>query len=296
MRACEHASKEGAHASKDRWKAGVFGARLLACAFFAAAVPAAAAPQRVVSLNPCLDAILVHVADRSQIAALSHYARDRHSSPIADIAATYPVVHEAAEEVIVLAPDLVLAGYHNSPATRNALNRLGVHVETFLVPETVDDSIAQIRTVAGLIGRQARGEELVAEVQAALAAARPQDARRPTALVFQLNGMTPGAGTLAHEMLERAGFVNAAGKYGMDKWQNVALEHVIADPPQVLLVGQVEPGAPTWADRVLSHPAIAHMASAVSISPFPERLLYCGGPVLIETAAALSHARRALQP
>ena len=35
-------------------------------------VAASAGPRRVVSLNACLDAILVHVADRGQIAALSH--------------------------------------------------------------------------------------------------------------------------------------------------------------------------------------------------------------------------------
>ena len=41
----------------------------------ARAAPAAspqAEPRRIVSLNPCLDVILAHVADRSRIAALSH--------------------------------------------------------------------------------------------------------------------------------------------------------------------------------------------------------------------------------
>ena len=115
-------------------------------ALFAAlllAVPVRAEIRRVVSLNPCLDTILVNVADRGQIAALSHYARDAHSSAIAEIAATLPIVHEAAEDVIMLQPDLVLAGFHNSPATRNALKRLGIREETFRVPETVADSIAQ---------------------------------------------------------------------------------------------------------------------------------------------------------
>jgi iron complex transport system substrate-binding protein len=250
----------------------------------------------VVSLNPCLDAILVHVADRAQIAALSHYARDPQTSPIAAIAATYPVVNETAEEVIALSPDLVLAGFHNSPATRNALSRLGVHVETFRVPETVDASIAQIRAIARLVGQRARGEALVGEVEAALAAAAPHDKRRPTALIFQPNGLTPGAGTLTDDMLERTGFINAASRYGLDKWQNVSLEKLIANPPDVLLAGEVAPGVPTWADRVLHHPALKHMSGAVFVATFPEHLLYCGGPVLIETAAALSRARHGVVP
>lgn len=264
----------------------------LAFVAFALAAPAQADAGRVVSLNPCLDNILVKVADRAQIAALSHYARDAHSSSIADIAANFPVVGESAEDVIMLRPDLVLAGFHNSPATRMALERLGIHEETFRVPETVADSIAQVREVAKLVGQDARGEEVVREIETALAAAAPPDNRRPTALIFQPNGLAPSRGTLADEMLTRTGFTNAAGRYTLQKWQNVPLERLIADPPDVLLAGEVEPGQPTWADRVMTHPALKSLGTHTLQARFPERLLYCGGPVLIDTAAVLAKARR----
>ena len=45
-------------------------------------------PRRVVSLNPCLDVILVHVADRAQIAAISHYSHEPSSSSIGPAGAT----------------------------------------------------------------------------------------------------------------------------------------------------------------------------------------------------------------
>jgi iron complex transport system substrate-binding protein len=263
--------------------------------FFAApllATPVHADVRRVVSLNPCLDNILVKVADRDQIAALSHYARDAHSSSIADIAADFPVVGESAEDVIMLRPDLVLAGFHNSPATRTALERLGIREETFRVPETVADSIAQVREIAKLVGHETRGEEVAHAIEAALAAAVPSDNRRPTALIFQPNGLAPSRGTLADEMLTRTGFTNAAGRYTLQKWQNVPLERLIVDPPDVLLVGEVEPGQPTWADRVMTHPALKGLGNRTLQARFPERLLYCGGPVLIDTAAVLAKARR----
>jgi iron complex transport system substrate-binding protein len=256
------------------------------------ATPAHAEVRRVVSLNPCLDNILVKVADWKQIAALSHYARDAHSSSIADIAADFPAVGESAEDVIMLRPDLVLAGFHNSPATRTALRRLGIREETFRVPETVADSIAQVREIAKLVGHAARGEEVAGKIEAALAAAEPPDKHRPTALIFQSNGLAPGRGTLADEMLTRTGFTNAAGRYTLQKWQNVPLERLIADPPDVLLVGEVEPGRPTWADRVMTHPALKSLGTRTLQARFPERLLYCGGPVLIDTAAVLAKARR----
>ncbi|TAL01884.1 MAG: ABC transporter substrate-binding protein [Rhodospirillaceae bacterium] len=261
---------------------------------FAATVcaPVHAEVHRVISLNPCLDTILVDVADRDQIAALSHYAREPHDSSVAAVAAALPIVYETAEEVIALHPDLVLAGRHNALATRNALDRLGVRTALFDVPESVADSIAQVKDVARLVDRVDRGNEVVARIEAALDEAKaPPGARAPTALIFQPNGLAPGAGTLANEMLQRTGFINVADRYGLRKWQNVALEQVIADPPEVLLSGEPYPGAPTWAERIMSHPALKHLAGRMVQATFPERLLYCGGPVLIETAAALASAR-----
>ena len=93
------------------------------------------------------------------------------------------------------------------------------------------------------------------------------------------------------EMMRRAGLENAATRYGLRQSMNVPLEKVIADPPDVLLTGEPWPGAPSWAQRVMSHPALSHVAGAMKRITFPERLLFCGGPVLIQTAAALAAAR-----
>ena len=58
----------------------------------AAGLGAAAGPRRIVSLNPCLDAQLVHIADRRQIAGLSRLSRDPATSTLADLAATLCVL------------------------------------------------------------------------------------------------------------------------------------------------------------------------------------------------------------
>ncbi|PZQ65407.1 MAG: ABC transporter substrate-binding protein [Phenylobacterium zucineum] len=268
---------------------------ILAAGAALSALPAEAAeaPRRIVSLNACLDAMLVHLADRGQIAALSHYAREPQGSTIAAVARTLPFTWESAEEVISLRPDLVLASRHSAPATRNALQRLGVRAERFSVPKTIEDSRAQVRRVAKLVGRPARGEALVARIDMALDAARPAPGTRPlTALVYQPNGFSPGPGTLADEMMTLAGFENMARRYGLKAWGNVPLERLLADPPQVLLVGEASPGMRSWADRVMTHPALSALKGRMRQARLPERLLYCGGPVLIESAATLAHARR----
>ena len=69
------------------------------------------------------------------------------------------------------------------------------------------------------------------------------------------------------------------------------LERLIADPPELLLSGAPSPGAASRAERVLTHPALARVREDMARAVFPERLLFCGGPVLIQTAAALARAR-----
>lgn len=254
--------------------------------------PVKAEPRRVVSLNPCLDIILVNVADREQIAALSHFARDPAESTISDIAETLPFTWESAEEVLSLKPDLVLTAQHSSLATRKALSRLGLQTELFGVPETIAESFAQIRQIAMLVNRVERGEVLIARVEAAINAAKAPEGFKPLeAIVYQPNGLVAGSGSLIDEMMDRTGFKNVASRYGIERWGTVTLEQLLNDPPRVLLAGELLSGKPTWAERVLSHPALRSVASVMHRAPFPQQLLYCGGPVLEKTAQTLAASR-----
>ena len=186
----------------------------------------------------------------------------------------------------------MLTGRHSSPATRAALKRLGIRAELFAVPNTVEESLAQVRQVARAVHRPERGEALVARVEAALAAAAPKPGTpRLSALTYQARGFATGPGTMMDEMMRRCGLENAAVRYGLKRTGNVPLELLVADPPDVLLAGQAEPGAPTWADRVLGHPALSRVAGRMHRAAFPQQLTFCGGPVLIETARMLARAR-----
>lgn len=254
---------------------------------------AASAP-RVVSLNPCLDTILVHVADRAQIAALSHYAREPQSSTIAAIAQTLPFTYESAEEIVALRPDLVIASVHSGLSTRRALARLGATVATFPVPSTVEESLAQIAEVAARVERPERGAALIARVRAALDEAEHGAKRRPIkTLIFQPGGLVAGRGTLADDLMQRLGFENVAARYGVASWGSAPVESVLADPPELLLSARVAPGAQTWSERMTSHPALARIAHTMRRAEFPEACLYCGGPVLLQSTRALVAAREA---
>ena len=248
---------------------------------------------RVVSLNPCLDAMLLAVADPGQIAALSHYSRDLQSSSAGPAAARFPFAYESAEAVMAFAPDLVLASRQGSLPTRTALQRLGVPLLLFATPDTMEESLQQMLRIAAAVGRRARGEAGVAAIQLAIAqSAPPPGGRRIRARLFQRDGFTTGPHTLMDELMTATGFENAAVAYGLTRSGNLPLERLLADPPEVLLQGERTPGAPGWGERVMRHPALARVAGRMRVVSFPERLMYCGGPNLARSAPLLAKAWR----
>ena len=259
-----------------------------------AAAGSAPPPARIVSLNPCLDTILVHVADRGQIAALSHYAREPGGSTISGVARTLPFTYETAEEVIARKPDLVLTSQHSQPGTRAALARLGIRTALFKVPETLAESIDQVRDVAAAVGHPARGEALARRIEAAMAAARQQARGVPPipTVVFQPGGFSPGKGSLPDALLALAGFDNVAARYGVAHWGVIPLERLVADPPRLVLAGGGTLGEPFQRTGLLAHPVLDRLAGRLTIAPYPAPLFYCGGPAILPALAYLQQARR----
>jgi iron complex transport system substrate-binding protein len=267
------------------------GTVVLAAAMLAAA-PAVAGPKRVLSINPCIDAVLVEVADPSQIHGISHYSQDPRSTsiPLA-VANRYRATSGTAEEIVALKPDLVLAGAHVSPSTLSALKRLGVPVRTFGVPATVAESLAQVRSIAAAVGQPARGEALVRRIEDAVGMAerRARVAGNPVpALIWQGSGLVPGRETLADELLGIAGFRNMSAEYGLAQWDVLPLEHLAARPPRVLLTNLGE------GDRMTGHPVLRRLDGRMQRAAFSERLLSCAGPVIIRALDRLSAVRTSL--
>ncbi|USI74317.1 ABC transporter substrate-binding protein [Sphingomonas morindae] len=257
-------------------------------ALAAPAAPPAAGP-RLLSINPCIDAVLRQVADPRQIVAISHYSQQARSSsvPLA-WARRFPATGGTAEEVVARAPDLVLAGGHVAPATIAALARLHIAVRQFPVPDTVEESAAQVRAIAAASGHAARGAALAARI---LLAARPVPGPRVPALIWQGGGLVPGAGTLPDALLARAGFRNLSRSYGLKQWDVLPLEYLVARPPRVLLsVGAAEAGG----DRLAGHPALRRLGRRITIAPYPARLINCGGPTIIDAMARLRAIRAAV--
>ncbi|PTQ13266.1 ABC transporter substrate-binding protein [Sphingomonas oleivorans] len=256
----------------------------------ACAGSARARPPRIVSINPCVDAVLMRVADPGQIAGISHYSQDPAASSIPlDLARRFKATSGTAEEVVALAPDMVIAGPHVAPATIQALRRMRIPLIQFSVAEGISESEAQIRAIAAAAGHPERGERLSAAIEAAIGAARRAQGPDVPALIWQGGGLVPGSGTLADELLRVSGFINMSAAYGLKKWDVLPLEHLVARPPELLLTTGAEAR-----DRMLSHPVLRRMSGRIAIRDYPPRLLHCGGPTIIEAVTRLAALRREL--
>lgn len=263
---------------------------MLAGACAGPSVPAASddlPPQpTIVSLNPCLDAILVEIgAPPEQLLALSHYSRDPSGSSIpAAVAARYGVTGGTAEEVIARRPDVVLASTFLPQPTRRALERAGLRVETFGSPLTLAESAEQVRAIAALTGHRAAGEALAARILAP----PPLPPGAPvSALLWQPGEIVAGETTLVAQLLREAGFTSHAAARGLGQADRVSLEGLLADPPKVLLVAGDAAGQ--------RHPVLAGQLKATHIAAFDPSLIYCGGPTIPRARARLAAIRKAAE-
>ncbi len=247
---------------------------------------------RIVSINPCIDAVLMRVADPAQIAAISHYSQDPRATSIPiNVARRFRATSGTAEEIVALRPDLVLLSGTLPPATAAALAQLRVRVLELPLPQSLAESADQVRTIADAVGQRARGAKLADSIAAAVRRARPATREPPVpALIWQGGGLVPASGTLPDEMLRASGFANLGAAYGLKNWDVLPIEYLVAKPPRVLLTA----GDPDHDDRLLGHPVMRRLRDRIAVRDFPERLLFCGGPTIIDVMDRLAAIRRSL--
>lgn len=255
---------------------------ILGAALLLATLAAAEPPRRVVSANLCTDQLAMLIAAPGQLVSVSHVARDPVSSAMAAEAEGFAVNHGTAEEIFLLAPDLVLAGEYLRPDSRLTLERLGLRVETFGVDASFDDVRANIVRMGALLGREARAADLVETLDAALAP--PPPGPRPTAALFYANAYTSGAGTLADEILRQAGLDNLAARQGVSGLARLPLELLALEAPDLLVIGQ-DYTTPALAQEVLRHPVARVLRG--ERAALADNLWVCGLPQTAKAVASL---------
>ncbi len=252
---------------------------------------------RVASINMCTDQLLVDLAKPEQIVGLSPFARDAARSWIAAKAADFPVLSGTAEEILVLKPDLVVAGTFTRRETREFIRARRMRLEEFGVVRSVAESKAQILRMAALVGAEERGRQRAGELDAAMdrlrIAARGQPLR---VLPLARRGWVSGQDSVLTDLLATAGLINAAGEAGRRSGGFMSLEEIVRLRPDAILVGREDDRAEDQGRAMLLHPAIVALFPPERRILMPESLTVCGGPMLVEAIDNLAAQLSALGP
>ncbi len=258
------------------------------CLGLALAAPALAAPERVVSMNLCTDQLALLLAAPGQLVSISWLARDPRSSPLAAEAAKVPVNSGLAEEIYLLNPDLVLAGSFTARETVEMLRRLGVPVLVVEPAYSIAEAREGITTMGAALGREAAAADLLARLDAGLAAVAPPEEPRPTAAAVGANGYVAGPASLTGDVIAKAGFASILTRPELATGGRLSLEELLMAAPDLLVLPEAYPG---WsqAEEVLHHPALRDgWARTLTL---PDRNWVCGTPALLDNLDALGRAR-----
>lgn len=196
-------------------------------------------PERIISLAPSNTEILFALGLGDKVVAVTDYCNyppEAEEKPSIGGFSTPDV-----ERVVSFSPDLVLATSIHQKEVIPALERRGL--TTFILePQTLDEVLESITLVGEVTGREEEASLLVAGMQSRIKAVTDRtdnlpEAERPRVfyLVWHDPLMISGAGTLHHELIQKAGgrniFPDVTG------FKSVDLETLIARDPQVMIAG-----------------------------------------------------------
>lgn len=208
---------------------------------------ALAVPQRMLSLDLCMDWALAYHAEPERVVALSPTLK---RYPVEWIGNDWPGHDGSLENIVQLQPDLVLVGQFSALMLRERLRDLGFRVEVLPLPDSLDQVVEHERQLLALMGKD----------PALARPAPPPHAPQPAArrlLLLGSNGIGTGRDTFEHQILEQAGWRNyleVSGHVALD------LEQIASDPPDAILFAAPEHQA--LANRFAEHPVLKRTVPA----------------------------------
>ena len=261
-------------------------------AFAGAGEGRAEPPRRIVSLNLCTDQLLVDLVPRERIAAVSFLATDRTLSAYAARLQGLKQVRGTAEEVLALAPDLVIAGEYTTGPTVDLLRRLGVKLLVVPLAADFEGMRSSLRMIAEAVGEKDRGEKIITEFDERVKGARSTVPGRPTAIAYQVNSLTSGPGSLLDAALEAAGYHNIARDRQLGPAGRLPLEALVASPPDLIVLANAPGDFKTVLGDNLRHPAFADLLRRRPNLHLPMPLWMCATPKIAEAVEILASMKR----
>ena len=267
----------------------------LAAAMLSPLTLGAAPPQRIVSVNVCTDQLLLDLVARERIASLSYIAADPRTSAVADDVRGLHLNHGTAEEVVSLAPDLVLTGQFGPGPTVTVLKRLGYPILEIPMAENLGDVEENILTLGRALGAEARAAEIVDAFARRLARlSYAGDEPRSLFVNYDANGWTTGQTGLLADIVHRAGLATPGDTLGFEQASRVSLETLLLLRPALIDLGYAWDDPPALASELRRHPALAAVMSSAETLDVADSAWLCGTPHSLDALEQLRAARDSL--
>ena len=254
--------------------------------------PARAAPLRVMSLNQCADQLVLALLPPERIASVTWLSRDPATSRMAQEARRVGVNYGSAEEVVSERPDLVVVGAYTTPATRALLKRLRFPMLELAPVDSFADIARAVRQVAGAVGESARGEAMIARMDATLAELARDRAPPLRVAAWDGAGFSAQPGSLYAAILAAAGARNVADGTGVFAPGTPEVEALLAAAPQLLIEGLPAFEPPGRRSDLAHHPLVRRFWGDRMLV-VPQAAYACGTPFSAQAARDLRDQMRA---
>ena len=262
---------------------------LLMPALTSADNPLQQSPQKIASLNLCLDALLIRLVERSRIDSLTYLSANPQFSPLAHQISGIYLNRGLAEDLVSRNPDLIVAGDFGANDAIALLQQLGFRVERLPLPRTIADITEHIRYFGILVGSRVAAEIMASSIEqqiALLAMMQKKQSKKVTAFWYSSNGVVVGGDTLENELMQRAGFYNLALDKNIHGFAHIDLEELILAQPQALIIESADGAAFSLAQEYIRHPALRN--NKIRIISLPATLSVCSAPVVADVMKELS--------
>jgi iron complex transport system substrate-binding protein len=249
-------------------------------------------PQRVVTVNLCLDQLALRLATPGQLVGISYLSLDPRISAMVDQARAIAPVRASVESILELRPDLVIFDATAHANIKRLVRGAGVPILEVKWAASLEDAEAIIARMATALGREAAGRALIADMRAQrrqLAWPGPPTA---TAAVLQANRGTSGKGSLMDALLRLSGFRNLATELDIGAYGRLPLEAVLAGQPDLLVLDGNANAHPSRATEFVDHRVLKSLAGRARLVSVPVKYSICAGPENFETMRLLTEARR----
>jgi len=248
-------------------------------------------PQRIISLFPSTDEVLLSLVDHSRILALSKWSRDLNFSNVAEEAKKIPLIAERSPEFILKhKADLVITrpDMGQDLSALKAMDDMGIPVYVFRGPTSIAEVRQYILDMGAVTGEREKAQQIVDEMDKELTDLEKRftsmKLSRKKALVWTTRGIVGGKGTLTHDILLKAHLDDALDECKMVPKSVASREIVVKENPDIIIAVGLESSGSKMIDSILQDPALQNVKAVQTgkVILLPIRYTSCNSQYLVQ--------------